>query len=97
MSPVATGAPEGFSLVLASTPPGGVWNNNPSPPGTFELVYGSRSQNKWETFWRSRGHGGHMCTRSKVGSHQRQVVSMLYLHFCAKKTKKLKNTNASLQ
>ncbi len=36
MSPVDTKAPEAFSLVLART----------SPPGTFELVYGSSSQNK---------------------------------------------------
>ena len=50
MSPVATKAPEAFSLVLASTPPGGSETMS--------------SQNKWETFWRSRGHGGHMCTRS---------------------------------
>ena len=45
MSPVATGAPEAFLLVLASTPPGGSgtmkWIS--SPPGTFVLVYGSSS------------------------------------------------------
>ncbi len=70
MSPVATRAPEAFSLVLTSIPTGGsgtmrwIW----SPPGTFELDYGSSSQNKWETFWRSRGHGGHMCTRSISGA-----------------------------
>ncbi len=49
MSSVATKAPEAFSLVLASTPPGGSGTMRwiyPSPPGTFELVYGSSSQNK---------------------------------------------------
>ncbi len=69
MSPVATKAPEAFSLVLASTPPGGVLSREVlfvylpwicMPWG----VYRVSSQNKWETFWRSRGHGGHMCTRS---------------------------------
>ncbi len=65
--------PEAFSLVLAGTPPRGSGTMRwiPSPPDTFELplVYGSSSQNKWETFWRSRGHGGHMCTRSDFKVH----------------------------
>ncbi len=66
MSGVAKWAPQAFALVLASTPTGrsGTVRWIPSPPGTFELVYGSSSQYKWETYWCSCGHGGHICNRS---------------------------------
>ncbi len=60
---------------------------NPSPPGTFGLIYGSSSQNRLETLCQSVSHMGHICTRSSTCSisadcsiHCAHTVYTLQLH-----------------